>query len=188
MLNSIIPILDTGAAAGGGNSYESIATFTVGSGGLSSLTFSSIPQTYKHLQIRAIARNTRAATGNSLLAFQFNGVTSGYTYHFLTGDGTSATAAGGTAQTYAYLGNQARANELANVFDPSVIDILDYTNTNKYKTCRGFSGQDTNGAGYVNFTSSLFQSTNAITQIDIYPADSTAIVSQYSQFALYGVK
>ena len=187
MLNSIIPILDTGAAAGGGNSYESIATFTVGSGGLSSLTFSSIPQTYKHLQIRAIARNTRAATGNSLLAFQFNGVTSGYTYHFLTGDGTSATAAGGTAQTYAYLGNQARANELANVFDPSVIDILDYANTNKNKTVRVLSGVEQNATiSLITLGSSMWNNTNAITSIELKPGAGSFV--QYSSFALYGVK
>ena len=37
--------------------YDSIATVVVGSGGASSITFSSVPSTYKHLQIRFIARN-----------------------------------------------------------------------------------------------------------------------------------
>lgn len=32
--------------------YDSIATTTVGAGGAASITFSSIPSTYQHLQIR----------------------------------------------------------------------------------------------------------------------------------------
>ena len=37
--------------------FESIATAVVDSSGASSITFSNIPQTYKNLQIRYIARN-----------------------------------------------------------------------------------------------------------------------------------
>ena len=53
------------------SSYESIATVSVGSGGQSSIVFSSIPSTYKHLQLRAIARTDYAAAS---IAFhlQFN--------------------------------------------------------------------------------------------------------------------
>jgi hypothetical protein len=39
------------------NSYESIATTTVGSGGSATVTFSSIPATYKHLQVRTLIRS-----------------------------------------------------------------------------------------------------------------------------------
>ena len=42
------------------NSYESIATVTVGAGGTSTITFSSIPTGYTHLQIRGIAQIGRA--------------------------------------------------------------------------------------------------------------------------------
>jgi hypothetical protein len=38
--------------------YKLIASYTTGAGGINTITFSSIPQTYTHLQIRGIARNS----------------------------------------------------------------------------------------------------------------------------------
>ena len=69
MLNNIVALLGNGAAAGGGTSYESIATVTVGAGGSSSISFTSIPSTYKHLQIRAITRDTGTSYINNLAGY-----------------------------------------------------------------------------------------------------------------------
>ena len=80
-----------------------------------------------------------------------------------------------------------RAGTTANTFGPMILDILDYTNTNKYKTVRSLSGFDSNGAGKVDFFSGFyFLNTNAITQIDITGGGGT--FAQYSHFALYGIK
>jgi hypothetical protein len=68
----------------------------------------------------------------------------------------------------------------------SIIDILDYANTSKYKTVRGLSGDDANGTGRVLFQSGLFISTNAISSITFTPAAGT--YSNYCQVALYGIK
>ena len=69
-------------------------------------------------------------------------------------------------------------------FGVIVVDILDYTNTNKYKVFRNLAGWDGNGSGEVNFTSGLWQSTSAITRIDL----ALSSFAEYSQFALYGIK
>jgi predicted patatin/cPLA2 family phospholipase len=74
----------------------------------------------------------------------------------------------------------------ANIFGAGVIDILDYANTNKYKTVRALSGHDNNGSGYVNFESGLWMSTSAITSIKLFTAGN--VYAQYTQFALYGIK
>ncbi len=66
------------------------------------------------------------------------------------------------------------------------LDILDYADTNKYKTCRLLWGQDLNGGGRVALQSANWQKTAAITQIDFSCA--TGNFMQYSQFALYGIK
>jgi hypothetical protein len=66
------------------------------------------------------------------------------------------------------------------------MDILDYANTNKYKTTRTLIGRDRNGAGIMLFHSGLYQSTNAITSLKFFP--STGNFAQYTQFALYGIK
>ena len=161
------------------NNFSSIATVTVGSGGSSSVTFSSIPSTYTHLQLRIMGFTTGAVNSG----IQFNGDSSGnYSYHYLDGNGSSASATGGTganAAIFGYIDGSATYPEVA------IIDILDYTNTNKYKTIRHFSGNDTNGSGYVWFNSSLWNNTAAITSIS---TPSATTYRQYSSFALYGVK
>ena len=68
----------------------------------------------------------------------------------------------------------------------NIIDLLDYSNTNKYKTLRVLAGYDTNGAGVVLLGSGLWMNTNAISSIAITPYSGT--FTQYTQFALYGIK
>ena len=169
------------------SSYESISTVTVGSGGSSSVTFSSIPSTYKHLQIRAISRTSGSAGG--YVYMQYNGDTgSNYTRHQLWGDGSSVQAYGAGAATQAVVAYQTLSTSLSNTFASVIVDILDYTNSNKYKTYRVLNGYDVNGAGgYVFFMSSAWLSTSAINSITLYP-EASQNFGQYTQFALYGIK
>lgn len=170
-----------------GTSFESIATVTVGSGGASNVEFTSIPGTYTHLQLRVLARDSRANLGTNL-NIQFNSDTgTNYTSHSLYGDGVGATAiADGASQTSALAMRTAGNNSSTSVFGTGIIDILDYTNTNKYKTTRSLSGYDNNGSGNIYLTSGLWLSTNAITSIKLTPV--TTPILQYSSFALYGIK
>lgn len=181
MLNSIIPILDTGVAAST-NSYESIATLTVGAGGSSSITFSSIPQTYKHLQIRYIAKGNNAGE-LEYLGFRFNNYTGNYYWHQLYGDGSTATA---TNFQQSFMRTFIQGSNGTNVFGVGVADLLDYTNTNKYKTLRMLGGNDDNGAGYVSFSSGLWSDTSAVTSITMFGVNNT--LQSGSSFSLYGVK
>ena len=74
------------------------------------------------------------------------------------------------------------------MFSAHIIDILDYTNTNKYKTVRNLGGFDTNSAqyGYISLGSVSWRNTNAITSIS-FTLDGNNF-TQYTQFALYGIK
>jgi hypothetical protein len=169
------------------NSYESIATTTVGSGGSSTITFSSIPSTFKHLQIRYIARDTTSTNDANSTLLRFNGDTS-YTRHYLYGDGNSV-AAGYVSQTYIDAGLLVGGGQLASAFGVGVVDILDYGNTNKYKTVRTLSGSNTNATtnvNYVMYQSGLYISTSAISSI-VVTTNGTAF-AQHSQFALYGIR
>jgi len=166
-------------------SYESIATTTVGSGGSASVTFSSIPATYSHLQIRIMGRSDRAAT-RDVVKLTFNSDTgANYTEHGLYGDGTSVTSYGSTSVTSANTYRIAAANAASNMQGGIVIDILDYANTNKYTTLRSFGGVDLNGSGEIWFNSSLWLNTSAINNIVL---TSIGTLQQYSSFALYGIK
>jgi hypothetical protein len=159
------------------NSYESIATVSVAGGGSSSISFSSIPSAYKHLQIRATLLTTAGGVN-----IQYNSDTgANYTYHQLYGTGSSALSNAGTGQTAGYIAYNNAAGSYPTV---AVVDVLDYQNTNKYKTHRSLAGTDVNGSGgSLTFFSGLWLNTAAVSSINII-----GTFAQYSSFALYGIK
>jgi hypothetical protein len=167
--------------------FESIATTTL-STATASITFSSIPATYTHLQIRGIFRSDYAGLTDNLL-MRFNSDTgANYVEHILRGDGASpGVYADPNSNTIFTTLDGAGATANANVFAASVMDILDYANTNKYKVMRHLSGRDNNGDGGVSFSSGMWQNTAALTTILLYPRYGTNFTA-YSQFALYGIR
>lgn len=190
----MIPVLHGvwAAAAGPVSDFELIETQTVGAGGSASVTFSSIPQTYKHLQIRGIHRTSRNATADNIF-IQVNGdtATTYYALHSLEGNGTSASSSGfgfGTAYNNGLWANYGpAATATANVFGAFVFDLLDYTSTTKNKTARSLCGFDANGSGFIHLKSSLWGQTSAVTSLTLLSQNAVNI-SQYSTFSLYGVK
>jgi hypothetical protein len=172
----------------GATSFESIATVTVGSGGSTNVEFASIPSTYSHLQVRGIARYTASSTSDGINA-QFNNDSSSnayYAYHILYGNGSSAAAVAGGSDVQILFADATGASALSNNFGTFVMDILDYKDTNKYKTTRSLYGWDNNGSGIVALASALWKNTSAINTIDIFSPGKT--FAQYSTFALYGIK
>lgn len=168
--------------------YDALATVTVPSGGASSVTFNGIPTGYKHLQIRAIGRSTfNAEIVDTYWTFNKDTSSNYFGQHQIRGNGSSATAAADNATTSSRVFVTPALTTLSNTFSAGIIDILDYANTNKYKTIRSLNAVDGNGTGSVWFRSSLWMNTSAINSITINP-EPTSSFTQYSQFALYGVK
>ena len=170
--------------------YESIATVTVGSGGAANVEFTSIPATYTHLQIRGIAKWSSTSNDRTLLKVEYNSDTgNNYARHLLGGDG-AATFVDSVASTTARAGARVISSNAGNpnVFTAYVIDILDYANTNKYTTTRTLGGFDTNAASFQEIVlgSFLWSNTAAITTIKLLLG--SANFTEYSQFALYGIK
>jgi hypothetical protein len=189
-----MPILGIMASAMSANlwqpagAYDSLATVTVGVGGAASVSFTSIPSTYKHLQIRGISRSATAGTGMQEVLFTYNGTTTNYyRLHQVYGDGVSAVAGASAVAVDNAPFFTPTAGTTANVFGAAVIDILDYANTSKNKVLRSLNGFDLNGSGYIIFRSSLWMNTAAISSITL-TADSAGTIAQYSSFALYGIK
>lgn len=180
-------------ASANASSFESIATVTA-AGGESTLSFTSIPQTYKHLQIRIIAKDTNTTQTNGAygLLITFNNDTgTNYTYHQLNGNGSAASATGSASQnslqvSYAVTSSGAT---IASIYGASIVDILDYTSTSKYKTVRSLNGTDGNIADTswrINLGSGLWMSTSAITRIDF--AKWNTGFAAGTTFALYGIR
>lgn len=179
------------------NSYESISTVTVGVGGSSSISFTSIPSTYKHLQLRVLAQSNRLLYSVDNLMGTVNGDTgANYARHLIQASAsttTAPTAGADTSQTVLTIGG-INSSVAANVFTACVVDYLDYANTNKYKTIRSLNGYDINGTagtgsfgGQVGLYSELWMSTSAISSLSFTVLNGT-LFNQYTQFALYGIK
>jgi hypothetical protein len=175
-------------------SYDALAVYTL-AGDASSITFAGIPQSgYQHLQIRGIARTDRSGFSNDGAKVQFNNDTgSNYAMHQIYGDGSAVSANSLASTNVQQVAFATGAGAIANNFGGFIIDILDYTNTNKYKTLRAIGGQDNNTSspdteyGWVGFTSILWMNTNAINTITLSPRVGSNF-KQYTQFALYGIR
>lgn len=163
--------------------YESIASTTVGAGGSSSVTFSSIPETFTHLQLRILFLNT-IAQQNILMRFNSDSGNN-YSWHEVYGYGQpspASTAIINTPEIRIVLGATGTTNQAV-----GITDILDYRDTNKYKTSRTLTGADTNGGiNYILFRSGNWRNTAAISTIDLIAQ--SGLFGQYSSVALYGIR
>jgi len=157
-------------------SYESIATASPS--GSTSFTFSSIPSTYSHLQIRYMGVSSYPLISSNL--------GTGTKSHSLYGYGSGSAAyawdplAGGM-----YVAIDGSSGNVSS----GIIDIFDYANTSKNKTFMALHGRETNTSdSSIHFASGFWNSTSAITSITITNnvAGSVAFGTGTS-FALYGV-
>lgn len=164
-----------------------LQVITVGPAGAANVSFTNIPGTYTHLQVRMTTlSDVTTGAGGANVNLTFNSDTgSNYVWHELYGTGASAASGAGTSQTFIKTGYT--ADSATSYTGAGIVDILDYANTNKYKTIRALTGSDINGSGgYVLFRSGLWQNTNAITSMTF--TNQSGNLKQYTQFALYGVK
>ena len=174
-----------GLGAGGGlalDGFYQIATTTVGASAVSDITFTGIPSTYKHLQIRGIFISTADVDPQ----MRFNSDTSAnYSSHALRGSGGSPTAqylSGITTNIWFGAQNGTDTTKIMS----RVVDILDYADTNKYKTVRIMNTSANNTTTEsIELISGNWRSTSAITSIALTLNGSTW--KQYTSVALYGI-
>jgi hypothetical protein len=153
------------------------------------ITFDNIPQGYKHLQLRQIARLNVSDLGTEITKLRFNDDSSAsYAHHSVYGTGANPAGAAGTAsQTMTNSGALIQRSNNTLVFTVGVTDILDYSNVNKFKTVRTLTGADDNGTGWVGLYSGLWMNTAPITKIVLTP---TAAINYgvNSRFSLFGIR
>lgn len=177
-------------------SYDALASITVGTGGVASVTFAGIPTGYQHLEIRCFAQTNRATYNRDSLPFRFNGDSgTNYSSHGIFGDGGGTPGgSSSTGQTNGSGGTIGTSVENSGLqFGVSMIEILDYASTTKYKTTRAYAGTDMNGAGtggiggVVEYMASEWYNASPITSVTLFPGVGT-LLNRYSVFSLYGVK
>ena len=154
-----------------------------------SISFTSIPQTFTHLELRLFGRTLNSSGTNYTAYLNLNSDSgSNYARHLLRGDGATASSdlsAASTTGPWFSAVSLPSNTQTSGVFGVSISQILDYTNTAKNKTIRSISGYDNNGNGMVSLSSSLWINTAAITRIDIIPDGGG--LTQHSRLDLYGI-
>jgi hypothetical protein len=163
---------------------EPIAT-TLLSSTTGTITFSNIPQNYKHLEIRFIAKAPTAGGGGIYIRYQSDSG-SNYSAHNVNGNGATAGAQAQSATSTPLIIRNGGISTTANIFSAGVISILDYSSTYKNKTLRSLGGQDLNGSGLIEMASTCWYNTGNITSIELIHNGSGFV--QYSRFSLYGIK
>jgi hypothetical protein len=189
----LIPFGVLSAAAGGvpfESDYELIATEILTTNE-ASITFSNLGDysaTYKHLQIRAVARNTAVGTGTDEYNVVLNGDTgSNYASHRLVGFGSSVSSSAFTSQQWIRAGWVSRNGNSTGIFSPVVIDITDAFSSTKNTTTRALNGNASAGPSQeIVLFSGLWNNTASITSILLRPDNGSFLAG--SRFSLYGIK
>lgn len=170
-----------------GSAYE-IASYTVPSGGIASVTF-PIPSGYRHLEFQSVAKTTAAGTSSIDMHYRFNGDSAAnYSIHYMlsSGSGTPG-AAGGSGTTWARQNWAVTSAGSTNTFGATIAQILDYSSTTKAKTLRSVGAVELNGSGGMSIDSSAwYNSTSPITSVMLYPGSGN--FAEHSTFTLIGYK
>jgi hypothetical protein len=183
---SLLPlgILGQGGPAASG-AFELIQTQILATT-TTAVTFSAIPATFKHLQIRMTARNTTAAASRPI-TLRMNGDTgSTYAYHYIRGNGSTGSAATANSQTSLIIANSPGSTETANIFAACLIDIMDYANTNKTKAVRAFSGRYSSET-HLEYFGAHWNSTSAITSVEVADRSGSSSFAAGTRISLYGI-
>ena len=187
-MSPILGIWASAQTAAASGDFESIATIS-GTGSSGTLAFTSIPQTYKHLQLRFSTRSTSTNTSEGMFFYINNTYASPFTqysYHSLAGNGSSVIVGAAASAARIQSDQTANASMASNVYDAHIIDILDYTSTNKNPVIRWMYGWDNNGSGSITLESGAFNIAGAVTQFNVSTYFGNFTTD--SKFSLYGIK
>lgn len=164
------------------NTFTLISSTTVGAGGTSAITFSSIPATYTDLCLKLSLRYNIAIIAGGL-GLTLNGSTANFTYRYLEGNGSAASSGNGTGS---FIGNSVGASATSNTFSNTKIYIPNYAGST-YKSISIDAVTENNATtAYADLLANLWSVTSAINSISIDVGANSFV--QYSTAYLYGIK
>lgn len=170
--------------------WQLIQAYNVGDGITSSpaasVTFSSIPQTYKSLKVVISSRTTNTGSVSESMFITFNGASTNFSDRYLQGSGAAASSgsnSGGT--TKIYIGESASATATSNTFNSTEVTIPNYSGSTN-KPIGTDTVHETNATtAYQTLVAGLWSNTNAITSIGISLSANNFVFG--STFQLYGL-
>jgi hypothetical protein len=170
--------------------YTLISSNTVGSGGASSISFTSIPGTYTDLLVKVSARGTdNSANGWNNGYLTFNSSATGYASNILIGRGDlSAAAFTGTSTELGYAFYLSNSVTTSNTFASTDIYIPNYTGSNNKSVSSDFVEENNAARAIMGLQAGLWSNSSAITSITLAPAAGAGNFVQYTTATLYGIK
>jgi len=164
--------------------YKLISSVTVGSGGASSVSFTSIPQTYTDLQLLI---SSRADNANVFgwFTYTFNLSSGNMTSKVIEGSGTTVVSSSNA--TYMYGGSGVGNAATANTFGNTSIYIPNYTGSTYKSSSSDDVGESNATTVYSDLITNLLSETPAVTSIQFVPQTGSGTFRQYSTFYLYGI-
>jgi hypothetical protein len=165
------------------NTYEIIASVTVGSGGAANIEFTSIPATYTDLVVLFSARTDRSGSYRDLIKLQPNSSSAdGSERHIINDGGTLESG----SDSFIAAGVATASSSTANTFSNNIIYIPNYASSN-YKSLSVDAVPEENGTQtYMILSAGLWSSSSAITSLKLVPNIGPNFV-QYSTAYLYGI-
>ena len=164
------------------NTYTKIASATVGAGGASNFTFSSIPSTYTDLVFKLSARTATGGVDNFLISF--NGSSANFSYRELTGSGTGVASSSNVGGGVGLVNGSTMT---ASIFSNNDIYIPNYAGSTNKPFAADAVTENNLTVSYLQLWANLWSNTAAITQISLTCAGG-ANFAQYSTATLYGIK
>ena len=166
------------------NTYVKIASVTVGSGGASTVDFTSIPSTYTDLLVRVSARKT--TTGGSNLQLQFNGSTTTYTQRTIIGNGSTIASYNDASEIgFMYV---TTSSETANTFNSTDIYLPNYAGSNNKSVSIDSVTENNASSANATLTAALWSTSAAINRVYLQIANGGGVFAQHSTVTLYGIK
>jgi len=170
------------------NTFTQIGTAQVaGSGGVASLVFSTIPNTYTDLVIYLSLRNANQVTGGiQRCRVQINSITTGYDNRLLFALAVGTPTAGTlTDQISAHYSNGTDAT--SGYWSNSTVYISNYANSlNKTFSVESVADSNNNNQGIMSLAGGILSNTAVITSLTVTQADGQNFL-EHSTAYLYGV-
>jgi len=184
----LLGILNSQAAAGAGGApaYDLLDT-QITSSTTSSVTFSNINSytDYKHLQFRIEIQMSAAASDLRNMTMRVNGDSSN-SYYMTGWGGNPARLTTAFNNTNAYYFSNGTPSYLNSQVGLALIEILDFSNTNKVTSIRNLHAAYDSGEKQQTMAGGVYNSTNALTSVT-FAIDGTSINAN-ARFSIYGIK
>ena len=168
------------------NTYEAIATVTVGSGGAADIDFTSIPSTYTDLVVK-LSMRVNAGSGGYQTYVRFNSDSgANYNWRNLLGTGSSVVSQNTSADTGMRITISNSSGDTASTFSNAELYIPNYTGSTEKSVSADGVSENNATAATADLAAGLWTDTAAITAISVFASGADFV--QYSTATLYGIK